>query len=65
MNYEDIKNKYLNKRFIFYYVITFIILYMFCSLIKFIGQIPILIIITFFIAYYLENLFNKKIDKII
>ena len=60
MNYEDIKNKYLNKKFIFYYVITFIILYMFCSLIKFIGQIPILIVITFFIAYYLENLFDKK-----
>lgn len=60
MNYEDIKNKYLNKKFIFYYVITFIVLYMFCSLIKFIGQIPILLIITFFIAYYLENLFNKK-----
>ena len=60
MNYEEIKNKYLNKKFIFYYVITFIVLYMFCSLIKFIGQIPILLIITFFIAYYLENLFNKK-----
>jgi hypothetical protein len=60
MNYEDIKNKYLNKKFIFYYVITFIILYMFCSLIKFIGQIPILLVITFFIAYYLENLFDKK-----
>ena len=60
MNNDDIKNKYLNKKFIFYYVITFIILYMFCSLIKFIGQIPILIVITFFIAYYLENLFDKK-----
>ena len=60
MNYEDIKNKYLNKKFIFYYIIIFIILYMFCSLIKFIGQIPILIVITFFIAYYLENLFDKK-----
>jgi fatty-acid desaturase len=56
MNYEDIKNKYFNKKFIILYVVIFIILYIFCSFIKFIGQIPILLLLTFLIVYYVNNL---------
>jgi c-di-AMP phosphodiesterase-like protein len=55
MNYEDIKNKYFNKKFIILYIVVFIILYIFCSFIKFLGQIPILILLTFFIVYYINN----------
>jgi fatty-acid desaturase len=56
MNYEDIKNKYFNKKFIILFIIIFIILYIFCSFIKFIGQIPILLLLTLLIVYYLNNL---------
>lgn len=62
MDYNTIKDKYLNKKFITFYVIVFIILYIFCSFIKFLGQLPILLIITFFIAYYLSNNFGNKLD---
>ena len=55
MNYQDIKDKYLNKKFITLYIIIFFILYLFCSLIKFLGQIPILIVLTFFIVYYIND----------
>ena len=55
MNYQDIKDKYFNKKFITLYIIIFFILYLFCSLIKFLGQIPILIVLTFFIVYYIND----------
>jgi len=62
MNYEDIKNKYLNKKFIILFIIIFIILYIFCSFIKFLGQLPVLIILTFLIAYYVNNMLGNKFD---
>lgn len=55
MNYQDIKDKYFNKKFITLYIIIFFILYLFCSLIKFLGQIPILVVLTFFIVYYIND----------
>jgi len=60
MNYQDIKDKYFNKKFITLYIIIFFVLYLFCSLIKFLGQIPILIVLTFFIVYYIND---RKGDK--
>jgi uncharacterized membrane-anchored protein YitT (DUF2179 family) len=65
MNYQDIKDKYFNKQFIIFYIVIFIILYIFCSFVKFLGQLPILIILTFFIAYYLNNMMSSKINNII
>jgi hypothetical protein len=64
MNYEYIKNNYFNKKFIILYTVIFIILYIFCSFIKFLGQIPILIIISFLLSYYLNNMLNNKSEKI-
>jgi hypothetical protein len=64
MDFQSIKDKYLNKKFITFYIIVFIVLYIFCSFIKFLGQLPILLIITFFIAYYLSNNFGNKLDSI-
>ena len=55
MDFEDIKNKYLNQKFIILFIMIFIALYIFCSFINFLGQFPILLIITFLIAYYLQN----------
>lgn len=63
MDYQEIQKKYLNKKFIFYYIIIFIVLYIFCSFVKFIGQLPILIIITFLIVYYLHYVNSEKTIK--
>jgi uncharacterized membrane protein len=63
MNYQDIKDKYFNKKFIIFYIVIFIILYIFCSFIKFLGQLPVLIILTFLIAYYLNNMMGSKINN--
>lgn len=64
MNYQDIKDKYFNKKFITLYIIVFFILYLFCSLIKFLGQIPILIVLTFFIVYYINDRNGYKNNNI-
>lgn len=63
MNYQDIKDKYFNKKFIIFYIVIFIILYIFCSFVKFLGQLPVLIILTFLIAYYLNNMMGTKINN--
>jgi hypothetical protein len=47
-------NDYLNKKFIVIFVLIFILLYIFCSFISFLGQWPVLLIITFFITYYIN-----------
>lgn len=61
MNLDDLKTKYLNKQFLTYYAIVFFFLYVFFSLIRFLGQLPILLIITFFVTYYItDNYFNKE-----
>ena len=60
MNYENIKNTYFNKKFLVLCIIIFIFLYIFCTFIKFLGQIPILFLLTIIIAYYLYNMLNKK-----
>jgi hypothetical protein len=60
MDYEEIKDKYLNKKFLTSYVIIFVILYIFCSFIKFLGQLPILIIIAFLLTYYMNNYTNNS-----
>jgi len=65
MNYEDIKNKYFNKKFIILFIIFLFILYIFCSFIKFLGQLPVLIILTFLIAYYVNNMLGNKLDYFI
>jgi hypothetical protein len=53
MNLDDMKKKYLNKQFLTYYAFVFVFLYVFFSLIRFLGQLPILLIITFFVTYYI------------
>jgi hypothetical protein len=65
MNYEDIKNKYFNKKFIILFIVIFFILYIFCSFIKFLGQLPILILITFLIVYYVNISLGNNFDNIL
>jgi hypothetical protein len=55
MDFQDLQKKYLNKKFIIVYIIIFIMLYLLISFIRFLGQRPILLIVTFFITYYFQN----------
>ena len=53
--YMDLQEKLLSKNFIITFLAIFIILYVAISLIKFIGNIPILLIISFLITYYVQR----------
>ena len=71
INMQYLKDNYLNKKFLTIYFIIFIILYLLFSVLKFLGQLPILLIITFFITYYfttsksnLDDINSKNNDKI-
>ena len=60
MDLDDIKKKYLNKSFLTYYAIIFVLLYIFFSFIKFLGQLPVLLIITFIVTYYVTDKFKTS-----
>lgn len=49
------KSKVLSQKFITIFIVLFLCLYIFCTFISFLGQLPILLIITFGITYYLTN----------
>jgi ABC-type Na+ efflux pump permease subunit len=52
MDYKEIKELFMDKKFITLFIFIFVLLYIFVSFIKFLGQIPILLIITFILTYY-------------
>ena len=52
MDYESLKEKIYNQKFIMLLVFIFIGLFIFCSFIKFLGQWPVLLIISFLLTYY-------------
>ena len=52
MNYNDLMQKYYNKKFITTYVIIFIVLYLLTTFVKFLGQLPILLVIAFILSIY-------------
>lgn len=58
---EDLKKEISDSKFITTFIIIFIILYIFVSFIKFLGNLPILIIISGVITYYINK--NKLIDN--
>ena len=63
MNYDEINTKFLNKTFIIFFIVIFMALYIFVSFIKFLGQMPILVLISFGITYLItySKLKNKKL----
>lgn len=52
MNYSDIKNKCINKKFLILFIVIFVILFIIFGFLRFLGQLPILLILAFFITYY-------------
>ena len=65
MNIQDLKNKYLNKNFITIFIIIFIIFFIIFSFLRFLGQWPMLLIISFVITYYMYNNTNNKMYNLI
>lgn len=55
IDYEYLKNTYYNKNFITIFIITFIVLFLLCSIMNFIGKLPILILVTMGITYFIYN----------
>ena len=63
MNYDEINTKFLNKTFIISFIAIFIMLYIFVSFIKFLGQMPILLLISFGITYLFTKNKSNKLHK--
>ena len=53
--YEQLKDKYFNKKFIIQYVFIFLALNIFCSFVQFLGNPIVLLILTFGITAYLQK----------
>lgn len=54
--------KYINQRSLIYFIVIFIMLFILTSFVKFIGQMPILIIISLLLTYYFYSKYNSSID---
>jgi|TARA_B110000483_G_scaffold138665_1_gene165715 hypothetical protein len=63
MNFKEIQEDVKTPKFITTYITIFIILFIFTSLMKFIGSLPMLIILTFVLTYYVGKMNMKKIEK--
>ena len=55
MDYNNLLQKYYNKKFITTYIFIFIVLYLLTTFVKFLGQLPILLIITFILSIYMTK----------
>lgn len=60
MDFEQLKKEVTSTYFISTYITVFIILFIFTSLIKFLGSLPMLLILTFILTWYVV----KKGEKI-
>lgn len=60
MNYSNIKNKCFNKKFLVLFIGIFVILFIIFGILKFLGQLPILIILAFFASYYFNEYLLQK-----
>jgi hypothetical protein len=65
MNFKEIQEDVKTPKFITTYITIFIILFIFTSLMKFIGSLPMLIILTFVLTYYVGKMNMKKIEKFV
>lgn len=73
MDFEQLKKEVTSTYFISTYITVFIILFIFTSLIKFIGSLPMLLILTFILTWYvvkkgekisqISNFLNKNTTK--
>jgi hypothetical protein len=59
MDYNNLIQKYYNKKFITTYIFIFIVLYLLTTFVKFLGQLPILLVITFILSIYFIMLYQS------
>jgi hypothetical protein len=55
INLEELKKEITTSKFMTTFIVIFIILYIFVSFIKFLGNLPILIIICTVITFYINK----------
>ncbi len=65
MDIDKLKKEISSSQFITTYITIFIILFVFISLIKFLGSLPMLIILTFVLTRYVNRMNMKKIESFI
>jgi len=65
MDIDKLKKEINSSQFITTYITIFIILFVFISLIKFLGSLPMLIILTFVLTRYVNRMNMKKIESFI
>ena len=65
MDIDKLKKEINSSQFITTYITMFIILFVFISLIKFLGSLPMLIILTFVLTRYVNRMNMKKIESFI
>ena len=53
MNYKELKKIVISNKFMNTYIVIFIVLFIFISFIKFLGSLPILIVITGLLTYFI------------
>ena len=63
MDFDKLKKEISSTQFITTYITIFIILFIFTSLIKFLGSLPMLIILTFILTRYVGKMNMKKIEE--
>ena len=61
INLEELKKEIYTSKFMTTFIVIFIILYIFVSFIKFLGNLPILIIICVIITFYVNK--SKLIEN--
>lgn len=60
MNIDKIKNEITSSNFLSTFITVFIILFVFTSLINFLGSYPMLIILSAIITYYINHTSKAK-----
>jgi len=61
INLEELKKEITTSKFMTTFIVIFIILYIFVSFIKFLGNLPILIIICAVLTFYINK--SKLIEN--
>lgn len=63
MNIDELKANVTSSKFITTFITIFVLLFLFTSIIKFFGSLPMLILLTFILTYFVSKMNMKKIES--
>lgn len=63
MNIDELKANVSSSKFITTFITIFVLLFLFTSIIKFFGSLPMLILLTFILTYFVSKMNMKKIES--